>query len=371
MIVKFSSEKSSNLCLKILENKFMQYLQPFFLSLFFSIGIIMLILFWSKKTLRKRKNDTVGGRNEKRHIHKKYVTRLGGVAIILSFIVTVLIDKNLVISNILQGIIWGGVIILIVGVWDDLREIGWQWQLFFQIVAVSVVFLFGAKINYITNPLGGVIYFDTPFKMWVSVLLGVGWSLVLINAINWLDGIDGLSGGVSFIAAMTIFFLSLKPEVNQPPMAIIAMAFAGGLLGFLLFNFYPAKIMAGTGGAFFMGFLLATLAIFAGTKIATTLSVLTIPILDFFWVIIKRIKEKKSVFRADQNHLHHFLLKKGWSQRKIAIFFYLISLLIAVFTLGISTIGKVVLMLFITIVMMVIYGKMLRNDNKQKTIADF
>ncbi len=341
----------------------MQYLQPFLTALIISVGIVFLILRWNKKGYLKK--FFLKNRKTKRHIHKKEdVSRLGGVAIILAFVITILIDKNLVISNVLWGMILGSLIILVMGMWDDFKEIDWRWQLFFQIVAVGLIFLFGAKINYISNPFGEVIHFNTPIKMILGISLGIVWSLILMNALNWLDGIDGLSGGISLIAIITIFLLALKPEVNQPPVAIIAMAFAGGLLGFLLFNFYPAKIMAGTGGAFFMGFVLAGLSIFAGTKIATTLLVLTIPLLDFFWVIVRRLKSGKSIFQPDQSHLHHSLLKMGWSQRKITLFFYLVTSLIAGLALSVSTTDKIVLVIFIAGCMLFVYGKIIRKNDE-------
>ncbi len=343
---------------------FMQYLEAFLVSLMVSGWTIASFLRWSKNKEKRKRFILSEERKTKRHIHKRDVSRWGGVAIIFSFIIAILLNENLVISAPLWGMIWGSLIILVVGVWDDWREIDWRWQLFFQIVAVGLIFMFGAKIDYVSNPFGGVIYFNTPMKAILGTTLGIVWALILMNALNWLDGIDGLSGGVSFIATLTIFFLALKPEVNQPPVAIIAMAFAGGLLGFLLFNFYPAKIMAGTGGAFFMGFVLAGLSIFAGTKIATTLLVLTIPLLDFFWVIVGRLKSGKSIFQPDQSHLHHSLLKMGWSQRKITLFFYLITSLMAGLALSVSTTDKIVLVIFIAGCMLFVYGKIIRKNDE-------
>jgi len=326
------------------------YLKPFLGALALSLGLIILII-----KLTKKRSSIGDKRISKRHVHDKNesVSRLGGVAIIIAFILTILLDENLVITKILWGIIFGGVFILIIGLIDDLKELNWKTQLFFQTCAVSLIFIFGAKINYITNPFGEAFQLDTLGKILFGIILGIIWSLILMNAMNWLDGIDGLSGGVAFIGAMTIFLLSLKPEVNQPPVGILAMALAGSLFGFLIMNFYPAKIMAGTSGAFFMGFILAGLSVFAGTKIATTLLVLSIPIIDFFWVIGRRIKLGKSIFEADQEHLHHKLMKLGWSQRKISLFFYTITILIAMIALNIGATGKaamVVLLLFLAIV---------------------
>jgi UDP-GlcNAc:undecaprenyl-phosphate GlcNAc-1-phosphate transferase len=325
----------------------------------------LVLAVFAMKFLEKKITCLNKKRTEKRHLHNKkgrQVSRLGGVAIIVAFVVTIILDKNLLITKDIWGIIFGGFFILLVGFLDDLKEIGWKVQLFFQFIAVSLVFIFGARIHYITNPFGEAIQFDSDLKIAFGVLLAIIWSLVLINAMNWLDGIDGLSGGVALVGAMTIFLLSLKPEVNQPPVAIIAIALAGSLLAFLILNFYPAKIMAGTSGAFFMGFILASLSVFAGTKIATTLLVLIIPIIDFFWVIGRRIKLKKSIFEADREHLHHKLLDMGWSQRKISLFFYSITVSIALIALNIGASGKVALVALLILVAFLFFG-LINNYN--------
>ncbi len=332
----------------------MLYIIPFAVSFILSLGVISVLLFFEKKGFFE-KFYSAKHRKSKRHIHKNRISRFGGVAIILSFVFTVFVDKNLIISNVLWGIIWGSLIILIIGLWDDFKELSWRVQLFFQTCIIGILFLFGVKVNYITNPFGGVLYFDTDIKKIIGMLIVMLWALILMNAVNWLDGIDGLSGGVSLIAILTIFFLSLKPEVNQPPVAIISVILVGGLLGFLVFNFFPAKIMAGTSGAFFMGFVLVGLSIFAGTKIATTLLVMIVPITDFFWVIGRRISIGKSIFSPGREHLHHFLLEIGWSQKKIVFFFYIITIMMSIFSLIINTGSKIFLTIMVATVLLASY----------------
>lgn len=323
---------------------FSLYLKPFLVALAISLGLVILAIKTFGKILAAKQK-----RDEDRHVHDKTksVCRVGGVAIIIAFVSAILLDDNLVITRNMWGFISGGILILAVGLVDDFKDLSWKIQLFFQTCIVSLIFIFGARITYITNPFGEAIQFDTSGKIFLGIIIGVVWSLVLMNSMNWLDGIDGLSGGVALIGAVTIFLLSLKPEVNQPPVGIISMALAGSLLGFLLMNFYPAKIMAGTSGAFFMGFILAGLSVFAGTKIATTLLVLSIPIIDFFWVIGRRIRLGKSIFEPDREHLHHRLLEIGWSQRKISLFFYAITILIAIAALNIGAVGKAAMIVLI------------------------
>ncbi len=306
------------------------------------------------------------GRISKRHIHRKNVSRLGGAVIIFCFALVLVIDKNLVITSELMGFLAASILLLVVGFWDDIKEIFWKFQLFFQIAVSLLVFIFGVRIYYITNPLtGGIINLDTQTGVIISVFLVIFWIILVMNAINWLDGIDGVSGGVTFIAAMTIFFLSLKPEVNQPPIAIVSIVLAGTILGFLIFNFYPSRILAGTAGSMFMGFSLAVLAIFSGTKIATALLVLAIPIIDFFWVILERLRMKKSIFKPDKNHLHYKLMELGWSQRKITLVYMAATVLISFVALNTRAIGKG-MTLILTLIMMLVFFIFIRKKTERE-----
>lgn len=293
-------------------------------------------------------------RKSKRHIHQQNVFRLGGIAMIVAFIAAIFLNRDLVITAPLYGVMIALAIILIVGVWDDVREIFWKTQFFYQVAVVIIVFIFGVRIYHITNPLSsGMIDLSSGFAIIFSIALVIFWVVLMINSMNWLDGIDGLSGGITFIGAITIFFLSLYPEVNQPPVAILAIILAGATLGFLIFNFHPSMILAGTSGSMFMGFTLAVLAIFAGTKIATSILIMALPIIDFAWVIGERFRKRKSIFKPDKNHLHHKLMEIGWSQKKIALHYYTVTAIIAIIALNTRVIGKS-LTLITTVVIMAI-----------------
>jgi UDP-GlcNAc:undecaprenyl-phosphate GlcNAc-1-phosphate transferase len=280
----------------------LKYLIPFLTSFLLSVFFICLSFLFGKKNISEK-------RDSERHIHTRgRIIRWGGLAIVLSFNVSILLNKDLYLSFGLWGIMAASLLILIIGIWDDICELSWKVQLIFQSLMAGMVFLFGIRIQYLVDPFSGkMVQLDSGWMIGISFLAGLVWILLLMNAMNWLDGIDGLSGGVTLIAVLTIFFLSLKAEVNQPPIAIIAMILVGSILGFLIFNFNPGKIMAGTAGSMFMGFSLAALAIFSGTKIATTLLVLVVPLVDFLWVIGERWKKGKSIFIADKNHLHYKL----------------------------------------------------------------
>ena len=324
----------------------LKYLIPFLTSFFISVILISLGIYFGKKFKWK-------DRDSERHIHHRGILRVGGVALVLAFNLAILLNKDLVITAPLYGLMAGSLILLVAGILDDVREMFWKTQFLFQVAAVVLAFIFGVRIYAVTNPLnGGIIDFNSGMGTVISAVLVLVWTILLINAMNWVDGTDGLSGGITFIGALTIFFLSLKPEVNQPPMAIISMILAGSTLGFLIFNFNPAFALAGTAGSTFMGFALATMAIFAGTKIATSILVLSIPLIDFLWVIVERLKSKKSIFRPDKSHLHFKLLGLNWSQRKIAIFFYIITVIISLIALNTRAVGKTITILTAAMIML-------------------
>lgn len=336
------------------------FITAFLLSVFFVVGAI-----YSAGKINWK------GRNSKRHIHingRKKVFRAGGLAIILAFNLAILLNKDLFISAELYGVMVGTMFILAVGVWDDFREIFWKIQLFFQVAIAIMVFVMGVRIYHITNPVfGGTIGLNGGLGTILSAILVIIWLVLVINSMNWLDGIDGLSGGITLIGSLTIFLLSLKPEVNQPPVAILAMILAGSVLGFLIFNFNPSRILAGTSGSMFMGFSLAILAVFSGTKIATAIMVMVLPIIDFLWVIGERIRNKKSIFKPDKKHLHYKLLELGWSQRKINAFFYLLTLIMAAIALNTRVIGKSITFLAAAFIMALALAA-INNKTKRRAI---
>lgn len=324
-----------------------KYLSPFLLSFFLTVFSMVLII-WIAKKIKWQSRISV------RDIHNPGVSRMGGLIMALVFNATIFLNQDLFMTAELYGFSLGTLILLIIGFWDDVKEIFWKIQLFIQISVAVLVFIMGVKIYYITNPFsGGVINLDSGIGIIFSVFLVIFWIILIVNSINWVDGIDGLSGGITFIAAAAILFLSFRPEVNQPPIAIICLALMGTVLAFLIFNFHPSRILAGTSGAMFMGFSLAVLAIFSGAKIATALLVLAIPVIDFLWVIGERIKKGKSIFLPDKNHLHYKLMELGWSQRKISLSYWAVTLIVAVLALNTRAMGKGVIFLAVATVMII------------------
>jgi UDP-GlcNAc:undecaprenyl-phosphate/decaprenyl-phosphate GlcNAc-1-phosphate transferase len=321
------------------------FLIPFLVS--FAIAALLLILF----ILANRKKSFDDGRISSRHIHHRGISRFGGAALILSFAAALLLNKMLVITFPLAGVLLASGAILIFGIADDIRQISWKIQIFFQTAIVLFVYSFGVQLQYMTNPLGGIFLFNDFFGQAAGLAVVLVWTVLLMNSMNWIDGVDGVSSGIAFIGGLTIFILSLRPEVNQPPISIIAAALIGGTLALVFFNFHPAKILAGTSGSMFMGFILAILAIFAGAKIATTLLVMAVPIIDAFWVIGERIRSKSSIFSADKRHLHFRLMELGWSPKMICLFYWGITALIAILALSTGAIGKTITFVLFGIIM--------------------
>jgi len=315
---------------------------PFVVAFGLTIGLILLFLLLP---LFKR----AVWRTESRHLERKTISRLGGVAMLLAFVFTFVFDPHLVLTRALYGLLFGCIFVFLFGLWDDIKEIEWQVQIFFQVTLAMLVFLFGIHIHSISNPFGGTwtIPYETLFIP--GFLLVFFWIFLVINALNWLDGLDGLCGGVSLITFVTIFFLSLKPEVYQPPIALLSMIGIGVTAGFLVFNMYPARILAGTVGSMFLGFSIAVLAIIAGTKIATALLVLSLPIIDAFFVLWQRIREGESPFLPDKRHLHFRLLEIGWSERQIVLFFFVLTSLISWVALNTYGLGKFYALLIVGI----------------------
>ena len=333
------------------------YLKPFLISLLSSLILIPVII---KLGGRFRLFDKLNSRK----IHKKNIVRLGGAVIIISFLAGIFLSEELVFDNLKWGIVACSLIILFFGIWDDLKNLSWKKQLIGQIVIVLVMIYAGLQVNYIANPFGGsefrldqYLIPNTQYTILGSLFVAI-WIIGFMNVMNWLDGLDGLAGGVGVIGSLALFFLSVSPLVNQPPLGIMLIALTGAILGFLAYNFHPAKIFMGTGGSMFLGFMLAVMAIFSGGKTATALLIMGFPILDAGWVIVQRVKNKQSVFQPDNRHIHHRLLERGWTQRKTVLFTYTICLIFGISAIMFQTTGKVLAFFILGLLMILIIKKL-------------
>jgi len=284
-----------------------------------------------------------------RKIQKSTVPLMGGLAIFISMVLVVAyytFFSDRILGGYMQpkflvGILLAGGLIMLGGWLDDKYHLKPSKQIIWPILACLVIISVGIGVEYITNPLGGIIELDgvkieifsinsIPYYFVLFAdLFAFIWLMGMMYTTKFLDGLDGLVSGVTTIGALILFFLSLNQEVAQPETALIAVILAGASLGFLFFNWHPAKIFLGEGGSLFTGFMLGVLSIISGAKIATALLIMGIPILDVVWVIVRRLFfEKKSSFKnADKKHFHFRLLDAGFSQRKAVLLLYIISML--------------------------------------------
>lgn len=316
----------------------MLYFLPFLCSfLLVALGIALF--------LRLRRGVATGGsRTEKgREDRKKHISRFGGFIAGGVFLGVFIVYPPLVLTRDVWGLIIGCLGMLVLGVWDDIQPLPAKWQLFFQTVIVLVVILyFGVYITDIPSPLGGRIELLGTFGFILSVVFATAWFLLIINALNWSDGIDGVAPGTVVLAGLAFFSVALRPEVMQPPVAILALALAGAYLGLFLFNIHPARIFSGTAGVFVAGFAIAYLSLFAGAKIATAFLVLALPVADALRVLWFRFRSRDCLTQGDTRHIHFALMRYGWGERVVGLFLLGFVGLTTVATLVLETSGKMV-----------------------------
>ncbi len=308
-----------------------------------------------------------------RKIHSEPIPLLGGSAIYLSFLLVVLFmwQNHQLLDNRLSGpmIIWfllAGLILVINGIIDDKWSLPAYMTIWGPIMASILVIIGGLKIIYITNPNGGILYLNNVFSSifswqgadysfaWLSIIITFLWLLATTYTTKLLDGIDGLTSSIGLVASLVIFVVSLSWDVVGSTTSILSLALAGSILGFLFFNWYPAKIFLGEGGSTFIGFSLGVLAIISGSKIATAILVMGLPLLDIIWVIARRVKAKRPIWRGDKNHLHFRLLDAGLSQRQVVIFFSIISLLFGLLSIIFTTKAKIGALIVVIVLMFIV-----------------
>jgi UDP-GlcNAc:undecaprenyl-phosphate GlcNAc-1-phosphate transferase len=269
-----------------------------------------------------------------RKVHTQTMPRMGGLAIYLAFIITILFTQTL--DGRLVGLLAGGTLIMIVGLADDIWDLAPRWKLLGQIMAALVLVLFGTQVQFVTNPLtGGVITLGI-FALPLTIL----WVVGVTNAVNLIDGLDGLAAGVSTVAAITLALVGWR--AGQMDVAVWALILAFSTLGFLRYNFHPAKLFMGDSGSMFLGYNLAALSLLSLTKSTTAFSlvipfiILGIPILDTMCAIVRRFMGGQPIFQADKEHLHHRLLELGLSHRGTVLVIYVISGIFGISALGMT-----------------------------------
>jgi UDP-GlcNAc:undecaprenyl-phosphate GlcNAc-1-phosphate transferase len=306
------------------------FLFGFFLSSFFTPFAISLGNRF--KIIDHPKDDK--GRSK---VHKMPTPRTGGIAIFASlFVVFLLIHKF---SEPFLGLFIGSAIIFIGMSLDDKFDLSVAQKFLIQFTAASVVILFGVKFDFVTNPFTHkIIYLG-----WGGIILTIIWIVGITNALNFIDGLDGLASGIGAISSITLSVVAIyKGDIS---LALLLLSLGGALIAFLIYNFHPARIFLGDSGAELLGFVLATISVIGAYKTATFLTMsipiltLGIPITEVFISIVRRAREEVSPFHYDTGHIHYRLLKRGWSQRKIAVFYYVITTTLSVIGLYIAFSG--------------------------------
>jgi UDP-GlcNAc:undecaprenyl-phosphate GlcNAc-1-phosphate transferase len=243
----------------------------------------------------------------------------------------------------MAALIGGGILAAGIGLVDDFLQLRARWQLLGQLVLAGVAVALGVTVVTVNFPLvsGGTLNLANlggPIVAGATVL----WIVGMVNSINFIDGLDGLSTGIALIAAITLGTISLGVGTDEPEpfIALFCFILAGALAGFLRWNFHPAAIFSGTSGIMFVGYTLAVLSILGAGKIAVALLVLGVPIMDTFWIIVRRLSARKSPFAPDRGHIHHRLLDLGLSHRGTVLVIYGVCILLAALSLILSGTGQ-------------------------------
>lgn len=301
--------------------------------------------------LVKRFAEKVGAMDvpkDDRRMHSTPIPRLGGLAIFIAFILSVLIFAD--IDRQLQGILLGAVIIVVLGVVDDIVPLPALFKLIVQIIAAAVAVYHGCVIQYLTNPniFSDANYLD--LGIW-AVPISVLWIVAITNSVNLIDGLDGLAVGVSAISSSTMLVISLL--VAEPNISIIMAALVGGCLGFIPYNMNPAKIFVGDTGATFLGYILATVSIiglfkfYAIVSFAVPFLILGVPIFDTAFAFLRRLFTGKNPMKADRGHVHHRLIDMGFNQKQSVAILYLITAILGLSAVVLTSSGEIRAMIFI------------------------
>ncbi|MDG0873545.1 undecaprenyl/decaprenyl-phosphate alpha-N-acetylglucosaminyl 1-phosphate transferase [Paenibacillus thiaminolyticus] len=299
-------------------------------------GLVALLLATGLTPLVKKFAIKVGAVDvpNARKVHTRIMPRMGGLGIFAAFVITLCL-LALFVPDILFGhrdssLIWallsGGAIIVLTGALDDRFELSAKVKLVGQIIAACVVvFGFDLTVDFVNVPFGDQYW---NIESWIAIPLTIFWIVGVTNAINLIDGLDGLAAGVSAISIATILVMAVF--MGNPMVILLCAVLLGSIVGFLFFNFHPAKIFMGDTGSLFLGFSLAVLSLLGFKQIAivsfiTPLLIIGVPLSDTFFAIVRRAVQRKPIFAPDKGHLHHCLRELGFSHRKTVLIIYAIA----------------------------------------------
>jgi UDP-GlcNAc:undecaprenyl-phosphate GlcNAc-1-phosphate transferase len=325
------------------------YLQIFIIAVLLAAGLTFLVWKTAGKFNITDRPDT------ERKFHKGNIPLLGGLAIFSSFFIVLFFYRGQLLSGDLLPNHWlgffiGACFLMIGGFLDDKYNLKPIQQFIFPVLAIANVISGGVGIEKITNPFGGYFYLGSASAILIAI-----WLLGMMYTTKLLDGLDGLVCGLTAIGSLVIFLFTLTPKYFQPDISLAALVLGAASLGFLFFNWHPAKIFLGEGGSLFLGFALGVLAIISGGKIAIALLVMGIPILDVAWTILRRLKAGKNPFKiADRKHLHFRLLGVGLSTKQTVLLFYAVSIIFGLIALSLQSMGKILALAILAVIMLLI-----------------
>jgi UDP-GlcNAc:undecaprenyl-phosphate/decaprenyl-phosphate GlcNAc-1-phosphate transferase len=330
---------------------------PFLISLIITVISTPVSLYFLKKY---KVVDDPAKHKHPAIIHKKPIPRGGGIPLFVGAFFASIIFLPL--DKVIIATIFASFVSLVVGVLDDKFDLSPYLRFLVNILCAVFVVFMGASVPFITNPFGGILFLNNmnlPFLHTLSLpllsdLIAILWIVWVMNMLNWSKGVDGQMPGIVMISAIVIGILSLRfypLDLTSATAATLSFIVAGAALGFLIFNFYPAKIFPGY-GATAIYLMLAVASILSGAKLATAILVMGVPMTDGLFTILRRILSGKSPFWHDKKHLHHLLLSLGLSQRRVALFYWIVSAILGAISLVLSSKGK----LFAIIMLIIIVG---------------
>lgn len=293
---------------------------------------------------------------DNRRMHKTTIPRMGGLAIFFGFVIAVLLFVK--VSTQMKAILMGAVVLIVLGVVDDIKPLPALFKLIVQIGAALIPVSQGVKVYSIAHPF--VSYDYITLGAW-SIPLTVIWIVGMINAVNFIDGLDGLAVGISSIASVSM--LVVAALVSEAYVVVIMAALAGACIGFMPFNMNPAKIFMGDTGSMFLGYILAVMSVqglfkfYAIVTFAVPFIVLGLPIIDTVFAIIRRLLKGQSPFAADRGHVHHRLVDLGFDQKQTVAILYALSAVLGLSAVVLTTSGEAkILILVLAVALAVFFG---------------
>ncbi|MEG1857352.1 MAG: MraY family glycosyltransferase [Pseudoflavonifractor sp.] len=337
------------------------------------VALIVALITTPVVKILAQKMGAVDVPKDNRRMHDHPIPRMGGLAIFFGFMLSTLIFLPM--NNQLRSMLLGSVIIVILGIFDDIYSLKAPFKFVVQIIAALVAVWGGNLIEAFSNP--NIFSANLIWELgWLKYPVTVIWIVAITNAVNFIDGLDGLACGVSTISSMTLLVISLV--VSDGPVALLMAALAGGCIGFLPYNLNPAKIFMGDTGSTFLGFILAVVSIqglfkfYAIISFAVPFLMLGLPIFDTCFAFIRRIAHGQSPMHADRSHVHHRLIDMGFSQKQAVAVLYVISAILGLSAVVLTTVGalKAMLLLLALCAAGAVAGILFIGNNEKKNGGD-